>query len=88
MERELSSWVGDILHIDLEIDCISVKVAIMSALLTPDVSPKVTSVMVYFLSVALAVSCLILFALVFSMYKLNKKLCSVCNSKVFTIFTK
>lgn len=84
MEREWSSWVGDILHADLQIDCISVKVAITSALLTPDVSPKVTSVMVYFLSVALAVSCLIVFALVFSMYKLNKKLCSVCNGKVFT----
>ncbi|KAG7240107.1 hypothetical protein INR49_027961 [Caranx melampygus] len=44
-----------------------------------DVFPKGTSLMVYFLSVALAVSCIILFALVFSIYKLNKKLCSFCN---------
>uniref|UniRef100_A0A3B4Y6N3 Tyrosine-protein phosphatase non-receptor type substrate 1-like n=1 Tax=Seriola lalandi dorsalis TaxID=1841481 RepID=A0A3B4Y6N3_SERLL len=47
-----------------------------------DVSTKVSPLMLYFLSVALAVSIIILLVLAFSAYMLNKKLCSLCKGTV------
>uniref|UniRef100_A0A3B4VB37 Uncharacterized LOC111226911 n=1 Tax=Seriola dumerili TaxID=41447 RepID=A0A3B4VB37_SERDU len=47
-----------------------------------DVSTKVSPLMVYILSVALAVSIIVLLVLAFIAYMLNKKLCYVCKGTV------
>lgn len=46
---------------------------------------EVAPLLVYCLSLALAVSITVLLALAFVMYKMKKKLCSVCKGKVFKI---
>lgn len=48
-------------------------------------STKGPSVLVYCLSLALAVSIILLLVLALVMYKLKKKICSVCKGKIFTI---